>query len=94
MENSKGFFGNFGGAFVNARMKAELANIEKAYNERILNNQPDKKQENFRFVFRGRLHNRRKIIAFYEYEKDCCLRMYQPDNNLFFNRLLGSKRCF
>lgn len=33
MENSRGFFGDFGGAFVDAKMKAELDKVEKAYNE-------------------------------------------------------------
>ena len=54
MENSKGFFGNFGGAFVNARMKAELANIEKAYNE-IKNSPEFLKQINYiRKTYQGR----------------------------------------
>ena len=33
MENSKGFFGIFGGAYVNDQMKAELNNVENAYNK-------------------------------------------------------------
>jgi tryptophan synthase beta chain len=54
MENSKGFFGNFGGAFVNAKMKTELDNIEKAYNE-IKNSPEFLKQINYiRKTYQGR----------------------------------------
>ena len=54
MENSKGFFGNFGGAFVNAKMKAELENIEKAYNK--IKNDPEflRQMDYIRRTYQGR----------------------------------------
>ena len=54
MEHQKGFFGNYGGAFVSEELKAELCRVEKAYNE--IKSNPDflKQMDYIRRTYQGR----------------------------------------
>ncbi len=54
MENSKGFFGSFGGAFVSEEMKSELDKIEKAYNEIKISPKFLEQMEYIRKTYQGR----------------------------------------
>ena len=54
MENSKGFFGVYGGSYISEQLQAEMNKIEKAYNE-IKNNQQFLEQMQYiRRTYQGR----------------------------------------
>ena len=54
MENSSGFFGNFGGAFVSDKLQTEMQRIEQAYNELKSNPSFVNEMQYIRRTYQGR----------------------------------------